>query len=96
MNYTFHPVTSAGQKPETVLFDIREKKSNTEIIYSLGMQEKIVSFSKEKKLKAKENPCVPIKILGDNVDILVSPAYMTLDRQRNHGIGFFCWLPQKE
>ena len=49
MNYTFHPVTSAGQKPETVLFDIRGKKSNTEIIYSLGMQEKIVSCSKKKK-----------------------------------------------
>lgn len=30
MNYTFHPVTSEGQKRETVLFDIREnKKSNT-------------------------------------------------------------------
>ena len=46
------------------------------------MQEKIVLFSKEKNLKAKENPCVPIEILGDNVDILVSPANMTLDRQR--------------
>ena len=96
MNFTFHPVTSAGQKPETVLFNIREnKKSNTGIIYSSGMQEKIVSFSKEKILKAKEYPCVPIEILGDNVDILVSPANMNLDRQRKSWHWFLLLATQK-
>lgn len=60
------------------------------------MQEKIVSISKEKILKAKENPCVPIEILGDNVDILVSPANMTLGRQRKSWHWFILLATQKK
>jgi hypothetical protein len=84
------------QKPETMQFDTRVNTgSNTGIIYSSGIQEKVVSSLKEKMKQAKENPCIPIEVLGDNLDILVSPANMTLDRQRKSWHWFLLLATQK-
>lgn len=95
MNYHSR-MTGVIQKPVSVQFDTRTNQiSNPGIIYSSGNQEKVVSFSKEKIQKSKENPSPPIEILGDNVDILVSPANMTLDRQRKSWHWFLLLATQK-
>lgn len=89
-------IICAVQNPETVRFDTRVNTvSNTGIIYSSGIQEKVVSSLKEKMKQAKENPCIPIEVLGDNLDILVSPANMTLDRQRKSWHWFLLLATQK-
>lgn len=47
-------------------------------------------------LRRKDNLCIFIEILGDNVDILVSLANMTSETDKeNPSISFSCWLPQK-
>ncbi|XP_056016938.1 uncharacterized protein LOC125674871 [Ostrea edulis] len=84
------------QEQVTVQFNASaNQNSNPRIIYSSGNQGKVVSFLKEKIRKTKENPSPPIEILGDNVDILVSPANMTLDRQRKSWHWFLLLATQK-
>lgn len=46
-------------------------------------------------LRRKDNPCIPIEILGDNVDILITPANMTSDRQRKSWHWFLLLATQK-
>lgn len=97
MNYRNMHTTGAMQKPETVVFDTRVNKvSNTETLNSLGNQENVVAYLKKKMLRRKDNPCIPIKILGDNVDILVSPANMTSGRQRKSWHWFLLLATQKK
>lgn len=96
MNYRNMHTTSAMQKPETVVFDTRVNKvSNTETLNSSGNQENLVAYLKKKMLRRKDNPCIPIEILGDNVDILITPANMTSDRQRKSWHWFLLLATQK-
>lgn len=96
MNYRNMHTTSAMQKPETVVFDTRVNKvSNTETLNSSGNQENLVAYLKKKMLRRKDNPCTPIEILGDNVDILITPANMTSDRQRKSWHWFLLLATQK-
>ncbi|XP_056022462.1 uncharacterized protein LOC125673117 [Ostrea edulis] len=95
MNY-HSQMRGVTQEPVTVQFNASaNQNSNPGIIYSSGNQGKVVSFLKEKIRKTKENPSPPIEILGDNIDILVSPANMTLDRQRKSWHWFLLLATQK-
>ncbi|XP_062597660.1 uncharacterized protein LOC134259070 [Saccostrea cucullata] len=63
--------------------------------YSTASHEKSMERLKKEVNKAKQNPVKAIEVLGDNLDLLVSPGDMTSDRQRKSWHWFLVLLTQK-
>lgn len=64
-------------------------------MYTTASHEKSMESLKNEIKRAKLNPVKAIEVLGDNLDLLVSPGDMTSDRQRKSWHWFLVLLTQK-
>lgn len=64
-------------------------------MYTTASHEKSMETLKNEIKRAKLNPVKAIEVLGDNLDLLVSPGDMTSDRQRKSWHWFLVLLTQK-
>lgn len=64
-------------------------------MYTTASHEKSMERLKNEIKRAKLNPVKAIEVLGDNLDLLVSPGDMTSDRQRKSWHWFLVLLTQK-